>query len=101
MAIGDKRQVTVCCVPYEMTIIEGGVLFSDKAGFYGLYHRYTFEFRHLLWYLSENVGTSDSTPLCHLKAMHSLLSKHVCPDHGEFTHQFVELPASSAVRQET
>jgi len=84
MAIGDRRTITICSVPYEMIIVEGGVLFADRSGFYGVEARYMFEFRCELWYLIAGESTFDKTPLCHLVAMHKQLAAHIGKDHEQF-----------------
>ena len=75
------RKVTVCAVPYEMSIIEGGVLFSNKSGFYGVSARYTFAVRNHLWYLEDRQETFPRTALCHLVKMSELLKLHIGGDH--------------------
>lgn len=79
----NTRKVTVCAVPYEMTIVEGGVLFSNKSGFSGTHGRYMFEYKSSLWYLTELTSTWKATPVCHIVKMHKLLALHIGPDHTE------------------
>lgn len=74
-------RVTVCGVPHEMSIVDGGVLFSDKSGFYGVTKRIMFTYRSDLWYVVEATSTFDNVALCHLVRMHKLLAEHIGGDH--------------------
>jgi len=73
----ETRKVTVRCVPYEMSIVDGGVLFSNKSGFFGVSARIMFEQRQGLWYISNAATTLDGVALCHLVKMSQLLEKHI------------------------
>ncbi len=79
----NTRRVTVCAVPYDMSIVEGGVLFSNKSGFSGSHGRYMFEYRANLWYLTESTSTWKATAVCHIVKMHKLLALHIGPDFTE------------------
>ncbi len=72
-----------------MSIVDGGVLFSDKAGFYGVTKRLMWEFRAHLWYLVASESTGN-VPGTHLKRMHELLCRHIGSDHEEFQLRFKE-----------
>lgn len=77
-------KVNVCAVPYEMSVVEGGVLFSNKSGFYGFTGRFMWEYKSHLWYLVATETTFGRVAACHLTRMHELLCKHVGKDHTEF-----------------
>ena len=77
----NTKSVIVCGVPYEISIIDGGVLFSDKSGFYGVSARTMFEYRSGLWYIIDVKRTFDSIALCHLVKMSKLLIKHIGDNH--------------------
>lgn len=66
-----------------MSIVDGGVMFSDKSGFYASASRFMFAYRHHLWYLMNYETISDGIPACHLAKMHQLLSEYISPDHTE------------------
>jgi hypothetical protein len=78
----ETRKVNVCGVPFEMSIVDGGVLFSNKSGFYGVSARYMWEYRGMLWYL-DHIESTFKVPGCHLVRMHELLAKHISGDHTE------------------
>lgn len=82
-SIGEYRDVTVCGVPHRMTIVEGGVLFSNKAGFWGVSARYMFSYRSCLWYLNHTESTFGNVAAVHLVKMHKLLCEKIGPDHTE------------------
>lgn len=97
---GEFRDVSVCGVPYRMSIVDGGVMFSNKSGFWGVSGRFMFEYRHHLWYMLHAASTWDSVAACHLAKMHKLLGEHIGPDHTEadgtvFELRFRELPAGN------
>jgi hypothetical protein len=75
------RKVSICGVPYTMTIVDGGVLFSNKCGFYGVSGRFMFSRRSMLWYLDHSESTWGSVAVAHLVAMHELIAKHIAEDH--------------------
>lgn len=77
----QARKVNVCGVPFEMSIVDGGVLFSEKSGFYGVSARFMFEYNEL-WYLTGVEATFPRHALCHLVKMHKLLEQHIGDDHG-------------------
>lgn len=84
----NARKVTVCGVPHEMSIVDGCVLFSNKAGFWGVSGRYVWEFRSHLWYLTTSEGTFGTVAGCHLTKMHELLMELIGGDHEEFELRF-------------
>ncbi len=86
------RKVTVCGVPHEMSIVDGGVLFSNKSGFYGVSRRIMFARRNRLWYIENAAATFDSVPLCHLVKMAKLLDIHIDANHTSSDPQFTDLP---------
>jgi hypothetical protein len=93
MGMIEEKRVNVCGVPYMMTIVDGGVLFSNKSGFYGVSGRFMFEYRGHLWYLMHSESTFGEVPVCHLARMAELLAKYIGSDHTEadgsvFTLQF-------------
>ena len=90
-AIGDSREVGVCGVPHVMTIVDGGVLFSNKSGFSGYAARYMFAYRSSLWYLEEFGVVFGEVPLSHFARMHSLLAEYIGPDHTEADGTVFEL----------
>lgn len=77
----DSRKVTICAVPYEMQIIDGGVLFIERSGFWGTHARYLWTYR-LLWYLdiSESSASWNRVAGPHLVKMHKLLEEMVRVD---------------------
>ena len=81
---GQRIPVTVCAIPYELTRIEGGALFSCKSGFWGCSSRIVFEFgSNYLWQLTQFEDSGGSVPLCHLVKMKALLAEHICADHED------------------
>ena len=74
-----------------MTIVEGGVLFSDKSGFYGVSGRFMFEYQSNLWYLIHAEATWDKVAACHLVKMHKLLGEYIGTDHTEADGSLFEL----------
>lgn len=82
------RKVTICGVPHEMQIVDGGVLFSNKSGFWGVSGRFVWEFRSHLWYLVACETTFGKVAGCHLTRMHELLTEHIGGDHEQFDLQF-------------
>lgn len=83
------RKVTVCGVPHELSIVDGGAMFSDKSGFWGVSKRVMFEYREL-WYIVDGQATFDNFPLCHLVKMHKLLMEHIGGDHEVKEFKFKE-----------
>lgn len=81
--VSEFRDVSVCGVPYRMTIADGGVLFSNKSGFSGVSGRFMFSYKSSLWYLEHAVSTFGHVAACHLVKMHELLQKHIGTDHTE------------------
>lgn len=81
--IGQYRDVSVGGVPHRMTIVEGGVMFSNKSGFYGYTARYMFAYRSCLWYLQHTDSSFGEVAACHLVKMHKLLAEYIGPDHTE------------------
>lgn len=79
----NSKDVSVCGVPYRMTIADGGVLFSNKSGFAGVSGRFMFSYKSSLWYLEHAVSTFGSVAACHLARMHQLLQDRISPDHTE------------------
>lgn len=79
----NDKDVNVCGVPYKMAIVDGGLMFSNKSGFYGVSGRFMFEYRGNLWYLLHSESTFGSVPMCHLRRMHELIKQHVSGDHCE------------------
>ena len=73
-----SRKVIVCGVPHDMAIVEDGVLFCDRAGFWGVVRRTMFDYREGLWYLLE---TTRDVPVAHIVKMHALLAEHIGADH--------------------
>lgn len=90
-SIGEYRDVSVGAVPHRMTIVEGGVLFSNKSGFYGYTARYMFSYRSHLWYLEHTESTFGSVAACHLVKMHKLLGEYIGTDHTEADGSVFEL----------
>lgn len=82
-ARGEYRDISICCVPYRMTIVEGGVVFSNRSGFYGVTGRFMFAYRSHLWYLDHSQSTWGDVAACHLVRMHERLSEYIGPDHAE------------------
>lgn len=81
--IGDFRDVSVCAVPHRMIIVEGGVLFCNRSGFYGVSGRLMFEYRSHLWYLDTSEQTFGKVAVCHIVKIHKLLEELIGPDHME------------------
>ena len=81
--MSETKNVNICAVPYTMSIIDGGVMFSDKTGFYGVTGRFVFEYRCGLWYLATAHDTFDAIAACHVRRMHELLAEHVLRDHED------------------
>jgi|LakMenEpi03Aug12_release.lakeMendotaPanAssembly.Ray.scaffolds.fasta_scaffold03878_17 hypothetical protein len=82
-SVGEYREVSVCAVPHRMMIVDGGVLFSNKSGFYGVSSRYMFSYRSSLWYLDSSESTFGKIPVVHLVKMHKLLCEYIGGDHTE------------------
>lgn len=78
------RKVGVCGVPHDMTIVDGGVMFSDKAGFWGVSGRFMWEYKCHLWYLVCSEDSFGTVAGCHLKKMHELLTEMIGADHEQF-----------------
>lgn len=82
-----------------MSIVDGGVMFSNKSGFWGVSGRFMFEYREHLWYLVDAQSTWDKVAACHLVSMHKKLCELIAPDHVEadgsrFMLRFKELEAT-------
>ena len=75
------KKVTICGVPHEMSIVDGGVMFSDKSGFWGLSSRIMFEYRSGLWYILSADSTFNKTAACHIVRMYEMLAKHIGGNH--------------------
>lgn len=86
-----EKDVSVCGVPYKMAIVDGGVLFSNKSGFYGVSGRFMFEYRGHLWYLMHTESTFGNVAMCHLRSMHDLIEQHIGGDHMEADGSTFEL----------
>jgi hypothetical protein len=86
--MSDTRKVNVCGVPFEMGIADGGVLFSNKSGFWGVSARYMWAYRSGLWYLTEVHATWNSVPGVHLIRMHTLLTEMIGREHEQFDLTF-------------
>ena len=78
-----SKDVVVCGVPYRMTIVDGGVLFSNKSGFSGFVSRSMFSYRNSLWYLDTSESTYGKIAAVHIVKMHRLLCDLIAPDHCE------------------
>lgn len=76
----NSRKVTVCGIPHEMSIVDGGVMFSNKSGFWGVTGRIMFERKNGLWWIT-NVASTFGVPLCHFVKMATLLEHHIDPDY--------------------
>ncbi len=90
-SIGDYRNVSLGGVPYRMTIVDGGVLFSNRSGFHGVTGRFVFSYRSHLWYLEHSESTWGSVAACHLVKMHKLLGEYIGADHAESNGSVFEL----------
>lgn len=80
----DIRNINVCGVPFTMQIVEGGVLFSNKSGFWGFSARFMWVYSSHLWYLTHSESTFGSVAAAHLVRMYELLQEHIGADHAEF-----------------
>lgn len=78
------RKVLVCNIPFDMSIVEGGVLFCNR----GSTARYMWEYRARLWCLME-VKAAAPIPGTHLKKMHNLLNDLIGRDYTEFPLKFL------------
>lgn len=79
--MSQTRQVVVCAIPYNMTLVEGGVLFSVSHGLSGVSSRFMFEYTaDGLWYLTSIDETFGRTLAIHLVRMHQLLGELVAKD---------------------
>ena len=87
----DTRQVTVCGIPHEMSIVDGGVLLSDKSGFWGVSKRIMFAYRSNLWYMIDVKSTFDTIALSHLVKIAQLLEKHIGGNHEVGELRFKDL----------
>ena len=85
------RDVSVCGVPYRMTIADGGVLFSNKSGFSGVSGRFMFSYKSSLWYMEHAESTFGKVAACHLVRMHKLLQELISRDHTEADGSMFEL----------
>ena len=81
--IGEYRDVSVCAIPHRMTIVEGGVLFSDKSGLARYATRHMFSYREHLWYLEQDAAACKAVAACHLVEMYKLLQDYIGPDHSD------------------
>lgn len=79
--MSQTRQVVICAIPYNMTLVEGGVLFSVSHGLSGAVSRVMFEYTEDgLWYLTSIDETFGRTLALHLVRMYQLLSEQVAKD---------------------
>ena len=85
------RDVSICGVPYRLTIVEGGAMFSDKSGFWGVSGRFMFEYAEMLWYLVGAESTWNRVPAAHLASMHKKLGEYIGTDHTEADGSVFEL----------
>jgi hypothetical protein len=74
--VSNCKEVTICAVPFEMSIVDGGVLFSEKSGFYGVTARYMFSYTGH-WRLIEVTRTFEGVPVMHFLKMYELLKEHI------------------------
>ena len=81
MSEAESRNVSVCGVPFLMSIVDGGVLFSSKHGFYGVTERYMFERKSSLWYLVDIKATFKAVAVSHIVKMHELIGRFISEDH--------------------
>lgn len=86
--MGNLRRVSICGVPHEMSIVDNCVLFSNKAGFWGVSARFIWVFRSHLWYLDSSESTFGNVAGVHLTRMHQLLCEKIGADHEEFPMTF-------------
>jgi hypothetical protein len=77
MANSALKRVVICGVPYTMQIVDGGVLFSEKSGFWGVSGRYVWTYRSAHWYLDTAEVTWHRVMGSHLVRMLELLHEHV------------------------
>lgn len=73
----QTRALVVCGVPYEMRLVEGGVLLSQKSGCYGISRRIMFEHFQGRWYMIEMRASFNKVPLPDLVRIAELLKQHV------------------------
>ena len=85
------RDVSIGGVPYRMSIVDGGVMFSNKSGFWGVSGRFMFEYVGMLWYLVDAQSTWNRVPVCHLAKMHKKLGEYIGTDHTEADGSVFEL----------
>lgn len=82
-----RKSVLVCGLAHDMTIADGGVMFSDRSGI-GQARHVVFTVKSNMWYLLSFKGWFDSVPLCHLVCMQELLNKYIGEDHSVLELKF-------------
>ena len=78
--MSDIKEITICGIPYTMQQTDGGVLFSEKSGFWGLSCRLMFEYKEGLWYLVDIKASFNTVPVAHLTKIYEFL-KEVRKEH--------------------
>ena len=86
--VSQPQNVSICGVPYLMQIVDGGVLFSKKSGFYKSAGRFMFAYRNRLWWLEHAESTFGHVSAVHLQRMHELLCEKIGSDHEDFPLRF-------------
>lgn len=62
------RHITLCAVPYHVTVQDGQVIFEERSGFWGLHSRFALEWKGCGWYLVGYEDSYDSIYVPHLVA---------------------------------
>lgn len=71
------RDISILGIPHSIEIVDGGVLFSNKSGFWGVSGRFMFEYKGRMWYLVGMETTWNQVPINHLVRMREELCNHI------------------------
>lgn len=62
------RSITLCGVPYQVTLIDGQVIFLNRSGFAFTHSQFTFEWCGTGWYLVDTESSAERVYVPHIVA---------------------------------
>lgn len=62
------QKVLLCAIQYEVTRVDGQVIFEEKPTFYGTHSQFTLEWKGVGWYLVDTDTSWERIYLPHLVA---------------------------------
>jgi len=70
------NRIDVCKIPYEIQVVEDGILFINKSGLSGYISRLMFSYRYGAWFLEDQGSTDGGVPLAHLCEIYEILTSN-------------------------